>query len=315
MRRICACCAGARPHPRTSGCGCFWSSPRQDAREVPDPYYGGPNGFEEVLDLVEAAARGLRCPAHLRQSAPARLSAPLTPPVRAGAADTFSTGAEVHTTYGLCPLRHPPGAGWAQSAPAAPVRERHQLTAARRDTRAPAARRVTALRHTPSGPLCEPLPLSSGTLRRAQQLGAFAPSSCTGPRALACEVPSREPPPPPPRRRPRRGRAAAPAALRRSLALRTHLPRARRPAAAHRPTRCSSRVVSPAVLALAVGEIARRAVPARCRAGSLGDALGASPRLTDCGCDRPGVAASRSRLRSRPSLRRPSLRSRRAPSA
>jgi protein-tyrosine phosphatase len=27
--------------------------------EVPDPYYGGANGFEEVLDLVEAAARGL----------------------------------------------------------------------------------------------------------------------------------------------------------------------------------------------------------------------------------------------------------------
>jgi len=26
--------------------------------EVPDPYYGGPNGFEEVLDLVEAASRG-----------------------------------------------------------------------------------------------------------------------------------------------------------------------------------------------------------------------------------------------------------------
>ncbi|HEV2286961.1 MAG TPA: low molecular weight protein-tyrosine-phosphatase [Steroidobacteraceae bacterium] len=33
--------------------------------EVPDPYYGGPNGFEEVLDLVEAATRGLL--AHLRQ--------------------------------------------------------------------------------------------------------------------------------------------------------------------------------------------------------------------------------------------------------
>jgi protein-tyrosine phosphatase len=30
-----------------------------DTTEVPDPYYGGPNGFEEVLDLVEAAARGL----------------------------------------------------------------------------------------------------------------------------------------------------------------------------------------------------------------------------------------------------------------
>lgn len=28
-------------------------------REVPDPYYGGPEGFEQVLDLVEQAARGL----------------------------------------------------------------------------------------------------------------------------------------------------------------------------------------------------------------------------------------------------------------
>jgi protein-tyrosine phosphatase len=27
--------------------------------EVPDPYYGGPGGFERVLDMVEAAARGL----------------------------------------------------------------------------------------------------------------------------------------------------------------------------------------------------------------------------------------------------------------
>lgn len=27
--------------------------------EVPDPYYGGPQGFEQVLDLVENAARGL----------------------------------------------------------------------------------------------------------------------------------------------------------------------------------------------------------------------------------------------------------------
>jgi protein-tyrosine phosphatase len=39
--------------------------PQPDVREVPDPYYGGPNGFEEVLDLTEAAARGLL--AHLRQ--------------------------------------------------------------------------------------------------------------------------------------------------------------------------------------------------------------------------------------------------------
>ncbi len=27
--------------------------------DVPDPYYGGPNGFDRVLDLVEAACRGL----------------------------------------------------------------------------------------------------------------------------------------------------------------------------------------------------------------------------------------------------------------
>jgi protein-tyrosine phosphatase len=35
--------------------------------EVPDPYYGGPTGFEQVLDLVEEASRGLI--AHLRTRA------------------------------------------------------------------------------------------------------------------------------------------------------------------------------------------------------------------------------------------------------
>ena len=30
-----------------------------DEREVPDPYYGGAQGFEHVLDLVEDAAEGL----------------------------------------------------------------------------------------------------------------------------------------------------------------------------------------------------------------------------------------------------------------
>jgi protein-tyrosine phosphatase len=34
-------------------------APETDVLEVPDPYYGGANGFEEVLDLIEAAARGL----------------------------------------------------------------------------------------------------------------------------------------------------------------------------------------------------------------------------------------------------------------
>ncbi|MGD8568125.1 MAG: low molecular weight protein-tyrosine-phosphatase [Gammaproteobacteria bacterium] len=30
-----------------------------DVKEVPDPYYGGPLGFERVLDLIEDAAEGL----------------------------------------------------------------------------------------------------------------------------------------------------------------------------------------------------------------------------------------------------------------
>lgn len=30
-----------------------------DHDEVPDPYYGGANGFEKVLDMIEDAARGL----------------------------------------------------------------------------------------------------------------------------------------------------------------------------------------------------------------------------------------------------------------
>lgn len=34
-------------------------------REVPDPYYGGPGGFEQVLDLLETGSEGLM--RHLRQ--------------------------------------------------------------------------------------------------------------------------------------------------------------------------------------------------------------------------------------------------------
>ncbi len=34
-------------------------APHLNRREVADPYYGGESGFEEVLDLVEEAARGL----------------------------------------------------------------------------------------------------------------------------------------------------------------------------------------------------------------------------------------------------------------
>ncbi|MCC7462526.1 MAG: low molecular weight phosphotyrosine protein phosphatase [Gammaproteobacteria bacterium] len=34
-------------------------APELGVREVPDPYYGEPRDFEQVLDLVETAARGL----------------------------------------------------------------------------------------------------------------------------------------------------------------------------------------------------------------------------------------------------------------
>lgn len=47
--------AGARTQP-----GLFLSFAQQTRiREVPDPYYGGAHGFEQVLDLVEDASRGL----------------------------------------------------------------------------------------------------------------------------------------------------------------------------------------------------------------------------------------------------------------
>ena len=44
-------------------------APQTGISEVPDPYYGGPNGFEDVLDLIEAASRGLL--EHLRQQSQA----------------------------------------------------------------------------------------------------------------------------------------------------------------------------------------------------------------------------------------------------
>jgi len=45
--------ATARISPLTHHCR------RSTALEVPDPYYGGPEGFEEVLDLLEDACTGL----------------------------------------------------------------------------------------------------------------------------------------------------------------------------------------------------------------------------------------------------------------
>lgn len=34
-------------------------APNLEHEEVPDPYYGGPMGFERVLDMIEAASEGL----------------------------------------------------------------------------------------------------------------------------------------------------------------------------------------------------------------------------------------------------------------
>ncbi len=41
-------------------------APPHSQREVPDPYYGGPQGFEQVIDLIEAASDGFIM--HLRTS-------------------------------------------------------------------------------------------------------------------------------------------------------------------------------------------------------------------------------------------------------
>ena len=50
--------AAARRARRASGCSSS-TRPRRESLEVPDPYYGGVEDFERVLDLCEAAARGM----------------------------------------------------------------------------------------------------------------------------------------------------------------------------------------------------------------------------------------------------------------
>lgn len=49
-----------RPRDAQSHLGLFLEfAERHSEREVPDPYYGGADGFEKVLDMVEDAANGL----------------------------------------------------------------------------------------------------------------------------------------------------------------------------------------------------------------------------------------------------------------
>ena len=53
LQRLC-------PQPQYGRLGLFLDyANRHREREVPDPYYGGEDGFERVLDMVEDAAAGL----------------------------------------------------------------------------------------------------------------------------------------------------------------------------------------------------------------------------------------------------------------
>ena len=55
----CGPCAGSPPTP--TGCSCCGRSTRTPppGAGVPDPYYGGPEGFTEVLTMIRAATPGL----------------------------------------------------------------------------------------------------------------------------------------------------------------------------------------------------------------------------------------------------------------
>jgi protein-tyrosine phosphatase len=43
-------------------------APQLGVEDVPDPYYGGPQGFERVLDLIEVASEGLLAEMRARHS-------------------------------------------------------------------------------------------------------------------------------------------------------------------------------------------------------------------------------------------------------
>ncbi len=48
-------------------------APQLGVKEVPDPYHGGPDGFEHVLDLIEAATVGLMADIRERHIDPANV--------------------------------------------------------------------------------------------------------------------------------------------------------------------------------------------------------------------------------------------------
>ena len=65
LERLMAACPAQHRHKL----GLFMQfATRSDADVVPDPYYGGANGFDQVLDYIEDASDGLL--ADLRREAP-----------------------------------------------------------------------------------------------------------------------------------------------------------------------------------------------------------------------------------------------------
>lgn len=55
-----ACVLELRPPDAPASVGYFLDhAPHLKIREIPDPYYGGPQGFERMLDMIEDAAEGL----------------------------------------------------------------------------------------------------------------------------------------------------------------------------------------------------------------------------------------------------------------
>jgi protein-tyrosine phosphatase len=65
LRAVQQLCPGARMHRLLD------FAPDQKVRDVPDPYYGGESGFDEVLDLIEEAAVGLLVDVQSRLQVPA----------------------------------------------------------------------------------------------------------------------------------------------------------------------------------------------------------------------------------------------------
>lgn len=74
VERLCELCPDAALRAKLHKLTDFLpaDSPFAGVAAVPDPYYGGPDGFERVLDLVEAACDGVVHYLHQRLSQPTK---------------------------------------------------------------------------------------------------------------------------------------------------------------------------------------------------------------------------------------------------